>query len=489
MLRFISAMASRGYLRGALPATQHFYAEISSQFVPASASGGNPGGVANKASRRQLTGSSAAANASAAAAALNLHVAKAVNGLASGGLSTMVPGEQPQSVLTDNIKATMRNALVSSSSSEPLKPPLSDAEKQYGAPQPSIRISATSMARCNFGGGYAQTATGQFGTNPHEGSGAVSSPLMHFEARSETQVPRSVRKAALAALQTSAAPTKSPTKPPTQMPVASAAGVPAYYVTMPFTASAKFNLSTILKYGGVRGKANYSIPVCSLYNGNAYVSCGKCNVTSLTAHNVTYGCFDISVLCPWSGSGQRRLMAIDGSVDEADEYDVPPYLLNGAGTLDAGGPMEDDGEATMWWSRSLRGGGGGPREKTDDLIAKNFNRTDDGGGDDVHEDDEFSHSYQVSINQFSALAEGIAEELNSVLSLDWSKVDIAKALPVIIFVSCLTGIIVIGFLFFKRWDKLDRHVAVYLREYRVRLKRLKVKEDLLKVMHHSPPSV
>ena len=106
----------------------------------------------------------------------------------------------------------------------------------------------------------------------------------------------------------------------------------------------------------------------------------------------------------------------------------------------------------------------------------------------MHEDDEFSHSYQVSINQFSALAEGIAEELNSVLSLDWSKVDIAKALPVIIFVSCLTGIIVIGFLFFARWDTLDRHVAVYLREYRVRLKRLKVKEDLLKVMHQSPPS-
>jgi len=275
------------------------------------------------------------------------------------------------------------------------------------------------------------------------------------------------------------------------MPVASAAGVPAYYVTMPFTASAKFNLSTILKYGGARGKANYSIPVCSLYNGEAYVSCGKCNVTSLTAHNVTYGCFDISVLCPWSGSGQRRLMAIDGSLDEADEYDVPPYRLNGAGTLDAGGPMEEDDQAVTRWSRLLGGGGGdggNSPKTTDDLMAKMFNKTDDGGGDDAQSDDEFSNHYQASINEFSALAEGIAEQLNTVLSLDWSKVDIAKALPVVIFVSALTGIIIIGFLFFARWDTLDRHVAVYLREYRVRLKRIKVKEDLLKVMHHSPPS-
>jgi hypothetical protein len=226
-----------------------------------------------------------------------------------------------------------------------------------------------------------------------------------------------------------------------------------------------------------------------LYNGKAYVSCGKCNVTSLTAHNVTYGCFDIGVLCPWSRSGQRRLMSLDGSLDEADEYDVPPYLLNGAGTLDAGGPMEEDDQAESRWSRLLGGGGGdgGNSTKiTDDLVAKMFNKTDDGGSDDVPTDDEFSNHYQTSINEFSALAEGIEEQLNTVLSLDWSKVDIAKALPVVIFVSALAGIIIIGFLYFKRWDKHDRHIAVYLSEYRVRLKRLKVKEDLLKVRIFSP---
>jgi len=67
-----------------------------------------------------------------------------------------------------------------------------------------------------------------------------------------------------------------------------------------------------------------------------------------------------------------------------------------------------------------------------------------------------------------------------VLSLDFSKVDVAKAAPVIVFVSFLAGLIVVGTAFFLRWDKFDRHTMVYLRDYRIRLARLQVKDDLLK---------
>jgi hypothetical protein len=270
--------------------------------------------------------------------------------------------------------------------------------------------------------------------------------------------------------------------------------VPVYYVVMPFTGGANFNVSLYSKYKGARQHANYSIPACALYNGQAYVPCGKCNITSLTARNVTYGCFDISVLCSWiSGASRRRLvsMSLDG---DALHDDVPVYRRNGAGTTDVGGPMEEDdeGNGAVFGSfrvRSLRSGGvgggggsagGGGGQKTDDLIAKNFNnRTDDGGGDDEPADDEFSNKYQTNIAQFSAIAVAIKGELETVLSLDFSKVDLAKAAPVIIFVSFLAGLIVVGTVFFLRWDKFDRHTMVYLRDYRIRLARLKVKKNLL----------
>ena len=48
----------------------------------------------------------------------------------------------------------------------------------------------------------------------------------------------------------------------------------------------------------MKAKSNFSLPACSQYNGQAYVSCGHCNVSSYSLYNVTYGCYDITNLCP-----------------------------------------------------------------------------------------------------------------------------------------------------------------------------------------------
>lgn len=55
---------------------------------------------------------------------------------------------------------------------------------------------------------------------------------------------------------------------------------------------------TLTRTLGIKSKSNFTLPACSQYNGQAYVSCGHCNVSSYSLYNVTYGCYDITNLCP-----------------------------------------------------------------------------------------------------------------------------------------------------------------------------------------------
>ena len=607
VLNFISAMANKGYMRGALPQTQQFYAEISSQFIPASSSGGNlPSAATNTSS----------ASAAKAAAALDAHVSQAVNGITTGALSAMVEGEKPAVVVTTNIRAKMESQTLTNKTVAPLAPPQSEEEIQYHAPQPVIQVVGSNLLKCNFGGGHAQTSSVQFGSNPHQGSESITSPLLQFGSRSTTKIPKSVQiaksvSASFAAvaraideastrgngemrrrpetkrrelreltsgavsptysptMAPSVAPTRVPTAPshaptisptarpslsrapslrpspePSRIPTASPTNVvpiPAYYVTLPLTGNKHYNVTQYRLSKGSKGLSNYSIPACSLYLDGKYVPCGACNITSFTMVNVTYGCYDITVLCPVatpSAATARRLGMDDGPDD---------YHPNGVGTLDVGGPLEEDemdvfidgsglnshsfltgdmlgyrqlsdASAESSYSfisgdtngqmqglkdmnvsllmsqhlsniyRQLRGGGGTGAGKVgskisaahDDLITNTFNTTttDDHSDDAPKEDDTYTINTDIQMNQFGSFADAIVAELQTVLSLDLSKIDLAKAAPVLAFVVCLTAVWLLGSLFFLRWDKSDRHRLVYLREYHVKAAYKLIKEDI-----------
>ena len=277
--------------------------------------------------------------------------------------------------------------------------------------------------------------------------------------------------------------------------------------------------------------------------------------------NVTYGCYDITVLCPvaTASTTARRL--------EMDDDGPGDYHRNGGGTLDVGGPLEEDemdvdmsidgsgldqsshsylgGDMVVYrqelsnastetrdpllsgntsWpmqglkdmnmslllsehlseiyrqlnsgniderNRQLKGGGGVGGKKLgqhtgnnayDDLISNTFNTsaTDDHSDDAPKEDDTFTVNTDVQVNQFGSIAAAVEEELKSVLSLNLSTIDLAKAAPVLAFVGCMVGIWLLGSLFFLRWDKSDRHRLVYLREYHVKAAYKLIKEDIHK---------
>ena len=632
-------------MRGALQQTQQFYAEISSQFVPASSSGG----VIPSATVNATTGNNTLASAAkAAAAALDAHVSQAVNGITTGTLSAMVEGQQPAVVITTNIRATMKSQVVTNNTMAPLTPPQSEEEAQYGAPQPVIQVVGSNIQKCNFGGGYAQTASVQFGSNPHQGSTFITSPLLQFVARSTTKIPNSIQIstaisssfAAVAVVgkgkaktnqhqpqmtyeqvenirsrpegerrklreltgsigqsyftsssltlaptpiptqkptlrpsyatpkKPSAEPTRSPTttsRPtdtpkPTSVPTFSPTNfvpVPAYYVTLPLTGNKHYNVTQYRLSKGRKSFSNYSIPTCSLYLGGKYVSCGSCNISSFTMVNVTYGCYDITFLCPVTTPAVtgRRLMRDD---------EPGLFQSNGGGALDVGGPLDEDemdvfvdgsgydyghaissyaylsreslgykqhqrnvsanedegqheGQDPSFWGnngllqaledtntpslsqhlsrvyRQLKntgGGGSGGSGSTsrskggaihDDLITHTFNSTnvDDQRDDAPKSDDTYSLKSGTRVNEFGALAEAILAELETVLSLNFSQIDLAKAAPVLAAVASLAAVWLLGSLFFLRWDKADRHRLVYLREYHVKAAYKLIKDDIL----------
>ena len=591
-------------MRGALPQTQHFYAEVSSQFVLASSSGGViPSSVAN------ATTTSTVATASAAAVTIDAHVSQAVNGITNGALSAMVEGEQPSIMVTSNIRAKMQNQIVTNHTMASFIPPPSAEEAQYGASQPVIQVVGSNILKCNFGGGFAQTASVQFGLNPHEGSEAVTSPLLQFVTRSTTKTPKSIQiatavSASFAALalgggeeksklhlhqqhvvnqhveserdlpeaarnelrelttstasssrsptvapsstQAPTAATRAPTVSPTARPSLSHAPslrpspepsrfptafptnvvpVPAYYITLPLIGNKHYNLTLYRSSKGSRSFSNYSIPACSLYLGGKYVPCGTCNITSFTMVNVTYGCYDITALCPATPTPSARTRRL-----EMDEGGSDVYRGNGGGTLDVGGLRDEDdwdvfvdgSQYDFSYERSSEDwlmlglsepdvsplsrhmseiyrqlnsvggagvgvltavvGGSSSQGGHDDLILHTFNtsRTDDHSDDAPKSDDTFSIQNKLNVNEFGAFAKDITAEVQTVLSLNLSKIDLAKATPVLAFVAAMTAVWLFGSLFFLRWDKSDRHRLVYLREYHVKAAYKLIKEDIHK---------
>ena len=138
-----------------------------------------------------------------------------------------------------------------------------------------------------------------------------------------------------------------------------------------------------------------SLPQCMSYDGAQYVPCRGCRLSSLTAVNVTYACYDVTQLCPTiitntgavidSGGGEDTNEALGG-----DQFSVPePYL---SASMDVG----IDPRSRMLAPKGGKKGGGGGKKggagraankhrsasktsgRTDD-AANNTNAADDGG--------------------------------------------------------------------------------------------------------------
>lgn len=460
VLTKIGALASQGYMKGTQDSTPTEYADLITLFTSSVAATSTEDTTV--ASGRRLATSSVTKKKtvtvskeekSKAGAELSKNLAMATSGLTAGTLSTMVAGQAPKSVTSESgVKVQMQYTLTTELKSATLAPPTTAAESAYKVPQPKITVPGNGMAQCDSGGGYAKISTAGFGSNPHPDSSSVKSPLLQFGGNSA--VPKAIPGKQVIK--------KAPPKP---------APTPAYYITIQFLSPMKkLNYTAVNAFKrGLRPKVNFTLPACTTYNGEAYVPCKNCTISTFTLTNVTYGCYDMSQLCPtyvaMSKTSRRRLEGEgeEGSVVESSfEYDyddafdgIPRHMDNEREE------MEEELEEHLWhpeWHeqlqlrRSLA-------DATDDGI--NLNATDDGGATD---DGILSTKAQSSVSEYGALLESLAAEVASTLTSNpFANFDLAAATPILSFCGALAGVILLGVCLLMKWDAVERAVALEAR--------------------------
>jgi hypothetical protein len=260
VLSYLAGVAGEGYIAGSQASTVQFLAGSISQFVDVSSSG-----------------SSAYLSEGLITAALDSMI--------SGVSSSMLVGQSPQAIVANNIRVHIVNLLVDSLANITLTPPLTDAETAYGTVPSSITLPSTGLEACDLPRGHTHISIMQWALNPYNSS-FLNSPTLRFSSSGAASMRRSLQDTVTIGMDF----------------------VPAYYVTMQFSTPMSLNF-TAQRMG--QGMANITLPECAFYDGTAYTGCNGCNISSYTNYNVTYACYDISVLCAVSSARRLQLDRVD----------------------------------------------------------------------------------------------------------------------------------------------------------------------------------
>ena len=358
-------------------------------------------------------------------------VTTAVSGLIQGVQLGMVSGEEAISLVSSNVQVAVSSALITSTGSSTFVTPATNSQLIYGAIQPRIIIGPGGLSTCSFTSGYAQVSVLQWASNPYPASTAVRSPLLRIavashaaEITTKTSISSQVNR---------------------NNAVFSVPGVPAYYVALQFSSEQNFNFSAISSNitATTRGKSNFTLPACTLYNGVAYVPCKGCNISSYTNFNVTYSCFDITQLC--QTTSVRRYLQHRG--------------YESMGTSIGDSDDEDD-------------------EKNHGEANRHEIKTDQKGRYLVADDDASVAS--VSSSTYGVLLQSIQAELSSVLSINPFKLDVTQSIVVITFVGCLGGFILLMLIYLLRLDDNEKLYKIYVKGAADAVARSRLEEELKK---------
>jgi hypothetical protein len=266
LLSYLSAVGRLGYIANAQSSTVQFLTNTMSSFVTGTQ-------VQSQRRRRRLSSS----NSTSTGNAVGTAVSDMITGLTSGILG----GETPTSITSANLRVSVMSPLTSSLSNSSLSPPATAAQSQYGSLLPSVGLAGNGLDACGFSGGYSPLSIMSWGSNPYSTDVPLQSSILRFGTGGTTDSRRKMLETVDVAL----------------------TFVPLFYISLQF--SSKMDLNFTAQRLGL--KANITLPQCRFYDGSEYTDCQGCNISSYTDYNVTYGCYDLSVLC--SGASSTRHMA------------------------------------------------------------------------------------------------------------------------------------------------------------------------------------
>jgi hypothetical protein len=314
----------------------------------------------------------------------------------------MAEGEAPVNFITRNFDLSVTSSVITTMSSSEFSL-ISSSSVLYGSLQPKLALGPSGLNACAFTGGYAQVSVLAWLNNPYSNSISVKSPLLRLSLSAQ----RSTISIATTLNKRSAS--------------VHASGVPVYSITLQFSGVQNFNFSAGAKYlslGQTLSRSNLTLPACRLYNGFAYVPCKGCNISSYTNYNVTYGCYDITQLCP--STNVRRNLFEDENENETEIGREGRYESN----EDARSPNSP--KFRIAGRRSL----------------------------DVSSEETQAVTYGMIVSSIIA-------ELSTVLSVNPLSLNPANSVVILIFVSSLGGIILIVLLVLIRLDNAERLNRIY----------------------------
>ena len=312
----------------------------------------------------------------------------------------MAEGEAPINTVTRNLEFSVFSSVITTMKLSEFSP-ISSSSASYGSVQSKIALGHSGLNACAFTGGYAQVSVLEWLNNPYANSVSVKSPLLRLSLSAQMSP----------AISAATTLNRNLAHATVHVP-----GVPVYSITLQFSGVQNFNFSLGRDYfelGKFTERTNFTLPACKLYNGVSYVPCKGCNISSYTNYNVTYGCFDITQLCP-STNVKRNLL--ENKYENGNENEN-----NG------NSHSESAAEFRSFDRRSL----------------------------DIMSEESQAITYGMVISSIKA-------ELTTVLSSNPFRVNPAKSIVVLTFVSCLGGVIFIILIGLVRLDHSEKLQKFYV---------------------------
>ena len=176
-----------------------------------------------------------------------------------------------------------------------------------------------SLVACGFVEGYAEISTTGFGANPNYESNKVISSVLQIDSTLTTKTIRNTNSGLSLNLNNLNTVDITVLKGSDNKEV-------AYYVILPFNAKQNYDL---IAYESQNKYVNYTIPNCSIYDGQQYVPCTDCNISSYTNDNVICSCYDITQICPKQSSNVLQTTKINFNRISDTTVDDKFGIING----------------------------------------------------------------------------------------------------------------------------------------------------------------
>jgi hypothetical protein len=325
----------------------------------------------------------------------------------------MALGEGPHNTVSTGFQLSVSSALVTASNGLELITPATLSQQQYGSIPPKLTLGPDGVSSCFPDKEYVHLSTLLWANNPYPNSQSVQSSLFELSLSSQADSSSSIIKSA-----GDVTPYTRRTADDTVVPHKSSG--PAFTLVLQYSLKQNLNStrSAAEKSKGEK-RMNVTVPDCTLFNGVEYVACKSCNISSYTDYNVTYHCYDITLLCPTSTRSNIKGLRV--GVDRGSVGDE----CNGS---DCNGQFDDT-----------------PIEHTAERDR------DLGANDDATSSTGTSPSVS-----FGVVFHGVISVLSDILSTNPFALDTAGSVAVLSFMGSFVGFLLILLACFLRTDSLEK---------------------------------